>query len=82
MCLNFIEYWPSAQSSCQNENFVNTSKKTLEKQKRNFLLSVLLHMKTRISLRYLWMITVTNVKKKKMEADSFTVHDILSGILL
>ena len=29
-CLNFIEYYPSAQSPCQNENFVNTSWKLLK----------------------------------------------------
>ena len=30
-CLNFIEWSPSAQTSCQNENFVNTTKKLFEK---------------------------------------------------
>ena len=44
---------PSVQSLCQNENFVNTSKKTLEKQKINVTRSALFHMETRVSLRYL-----------------------------
>ena len=26
-CLNLIDWWPSAQSPCQNENFDNSSKK-------------------------------------------------------
>ena len=50
-CLNFIEWWPSFQSSCQNENFVNASKKLL-KNRYNFSRSALFHMKTRVSLKY------------------------------
>ena len=29
-CLNSIEWYPSAQSPCQNENFINTSKTLLK----------------------------------------------------
>ena len=43
---------PSAQSSCQNKNFVNTSKKLLKKQKLNIPRSALFHMETRISLKH------------------------------
>ena len=50
--LNFIESQPRVQSPCKNEYFVNTSKKTLEKQKLNISLSALLDMKTRVSLKY------------------------------
>ena len=35
-CLNFIEWQPSAQSSCQNESFVNTSKKLLKNRNKIF----------------------------------------------
>ena len=35
-CLNFIEWQPSAQSSCQNENFVNTSKNLPENSNQTF----------------------------------------------
>ena len=38
------------QSPRQNENFVNTSKKVLEKEKLNSSCSALFHMKTRVSL--------------------------------
>ena len=41
----------SAQSSCKNQNFVNTSKKLL-KNKLNFSDDKLFHMKTRVSLKY------------------------------
>ena len=41
-----------AQSSCQSEGFVNTRRKLLKKQKLNFSLCALFHMKTRISLKY------------------------------
>ena len=37
----------------QNESPVNTSRKTFEKQKLNFSRCALLHMKTRVSLKYL-----------------------------
>ena len=37
-----------AQSSCQKENFVIT----LEKQIIKFFFSALIHMKTRVSLKY------------------------------
>ena len=33
---NVAEWWSSVQSSCQNQSFVKTSKKTLEKQKLTF----------------------------------------------
>ena len=36
----------------QNENFVNTSKKALERQKLNLSRSAQFHMKSRISLKY------------------------------
>ena len=38
----------------QNENFVNTRKKALEKQKPNFSRKALFQMKIRVSLKYLW----------------------------
>ena len=36
-CLNFIEWYTSVQSSCQFENFINPSKKTLKNRKLTFL---------------------------------------------
>ena len=35
-CLNFVKWWPSAQSSSQNENFVNISKKPLKNRNLTF----------------------------------------------
>ena len=46
-----MEWLPSAQSHCQNESFVNTSRKTHEKQKLNFAHYALFHMKTKINLK-------------------------------
>ena len=45
-----MELYPSAQSSSQKENFVNTSKKLL--QNRNFSRGALFHMKTRVFPKY------------------------------
>ena len=61
-CLNFIEWYPSAYSFYQNENFVNT-KKTLEKQKLNFSPSALFHLKTRVSLKYFLNDSRTHTRK-------------------
>ena len=53
-CLNFIEWYPSGQSNCQNEHFVNSSKNGLKKKKKlYFSRSALFHMKSRVSLQYL-----------------------------
>ena len=35
-CLNFIEWYTNVQSSCQFENFINPSKKTLKNRKLTF----------------------------------------------
>ena len=43
---------PNAPFSCQSVNFVNTIKKTIEKQNSNFFRSALFHMKTRVSVKY------------------------------
>ena len=46
-----MELQPSTQSSSQEKNFVNTSKRLLEKN-LNFFRSALFHMKTGVSLKY------------------------------
>ena len=45
-CKNFVELLPSAQSSSQNGNFINTSKNLLKNRNWAF------HMKTRVCLKY------------------------------
>ena len=52
-------------------NFVNTSKKTLEKQKLNFFRNVLFHVKTRVYLKYLWMIVAMQIFCLYMERGEF-----------
>ena len=49
-CLNSIKWYHSAQSTWQVENFLNTSKEILKN--RNWIVRVLFHVKTRVSLTY------------------------------
>ena len=51
-CLNFKEWLPGAQSSCQNKTFVSINKKVLKKKQLNFSRVVLFHIETKVSLRY------------------------------
>ena len=44
-CLNFIEWWPSAQSPCQNESFVNTRRKLMKKKIKLFKLRAISYEK-------------------------------------
>ena len=48
---NSIELQPSAQSSSQNEFFVNISKQLLKKRKLRFSCSARFHIKTRVCLK-------------------------------
>ena len=59
--LSFVEWKPSAYSSCQKEYFVNTSQKTLEQQKLNFSRCVLFHMKLELVSNILWLIISGNL---------------------
>ena len=50
---NFIEFFSYAQSSSRNENFNSSrQKKSNEKTKLNFSRSAVVHMKTRVCLKY------------------------------
>ena len=59
-----MESWASAQSSYQNENFVNTGKKAPEKKRINISRSALFHMESRVSLKYMWKILGTKFQLK------------------
>ena len=48
----FIQLQPSAQSSSQNDNFVDTRRKSVQKLKLNFSRSELFHANTKVCLIY------------------------------
>ena len=62
-CLNFIEWYPSGQSNCQNEHFVNSSKNGLKK-KRNYTFPVVHYFTWKVELasNILWMIVAPTGK--------------------
>ena len=55
-CLNFIEWYRTAQSSCENENFVNTNKKLLKNRNETFLVVRYFAWKLELVSNILWMI--------------------------
>ena len=61
-CLNFIEWKPSAQSSCQNKSFLNTSKILLQNRNENYLT-----WKLKLVSDILWMIVIACSCLSKME---------------
>ena len=59
-CLNFTEWWPSTKSSCQNGNFINTSRKLLARRNETFPLVHYFTWKLEFVSDILWVIVFGN----------------------
>ena len=55
-CLNFTEWWPSAQSCSQSENFINTSRKLLGNKNETFPVVHYFTWKLELVSDFLWVI--------------------------
>ena len=78
-----ISKWPSAQSSSENENFLNTMKKNSWKTSR----STLFHMKTRLYLKYfvhhcIWKIFLLLTCPRSLSADNFGNSKVFNNFKL
>ena len=60
-CVNFKDGYPSAQCSCQNENFVETIKQFLKKGKLSFPVVHYFSWKLELVSNKLWIIVPENI---------------------
>ena len=67
---------PSPPAKMKNENFVNTSKNLSKKQKLSLFCSVLFHMKTRVSPKYL----VNDCRLSSPKDESWSLISKVTGL--